>query len=141
MTDREFEAQRKRVRREMNKWRNLMGLGSWAFSYVYCREGLDVPDGYAAEGRTCLMRVNSAWEYCEAEIAISMPMMLETPDEELSRICIHEMMHVLVAELREGADDIRHEERVVTMLTKAAMWMMEGAALGERKKLKGKAVA
>ena len=44
-------------------------------------------------------------------------------NEELERTVVHELVHALVNELREGGID--HEERVVTTLTKAVLWVRD----------------
>ena len=39
----------------------------------------------------------------------------------IERVVIHELMHVLVNEIREG--ELHHEERVATQLQKAFSWV------------------
>jgi len=41
--------------------------------------------------------------------------------DEIERAVVHELCHILVNEMRE--DEIHHEERVVTGLQKAFMWV------------------
>ena len=45
--------------------------------------------------------------------------------QQIERIAVHELCHILVNEMRES--EMCHEERVVTMLTKAFLWV-EAAA-------------
>ena len=55
------------------------------------------------------------------------------PDAELEEAFLHEMMHVFVAQMCEGADhDVQavHEEAVCTMLARAFRWTWRAASAG-----------
>lgn len=63
----------------------------------------------------CAATCTASWEYRQAQITFNMPLLAAKKEEEIEEIIVHEMVHVLVNEMREKG--IKHEERVVTELT------------------------
>lgn len=122
MTDREYRKQKRRIRRLQKRWHGALGLGWWRIDHVYYRDGLGGADG---DGVATLARVVANWEYRIATVRWSMPDVEKNADDELEEAFLHEMMHVFVSEMREGADhDVQHvhEEAVCTLLARAFVW-------------------
>jgi hypothetical protein len=116
MTDAEFDEERARIMRFADKWTPLLGLDDWDISWEFHREP-DTTD--AKEMAYCGVQ----WQY---EAAVIRWCVFEVyahalNDDALERVVVHEMMHILLHEMREDANrpDIAHEERVATRLTKA----------------------
>lgn len=129
MTDAEYAAQKKRIAALSKKWLKPLGLLWWNVEMVYCREGIpqDNPER-AAENWQPMARAKVLWPYLRLVIEWNMPEVAERNDDDLERIFVHECCHALVNEMREWHDHpaesaIDHEERVVTMLTNAFLWV------------------
>lgn len=128
MNDREYRQQKRRIRRLIRRWENALGLRWWRISHVYYREGLQEA---SKEGASTLAQCTAQWEYRLATVRWSMPDVKEVADDELDEAFVHEMMHVFVSEMREGADhDIQgvHEEAVCTLLARAFVWTWNAGA-------------
>jgi len=78
-----------------------------------------------AGGNVAVFRVWADWRYLSASIAVNVKAVARLDDDELERAVVHELIHVLVNEMREPGID--HEERVVTMLSKAFFWTRANA--------------
>jgi hypothetical protein len=125
MTDAEYEAARQRILTLAEKWLGMLGLKWWAIDTVYDREGTDLTDA-------CVAQVSCRWEYAHGSILWNMPLVAQQSDEDLERVFVHECMHFFLHETRAGTRcdcefDIRHEERVATMLQKAFLWVYQAA--------------
>lgn len=128
MTDAEYDATRQRIVALAEKWLGMLGLKWWTIDTVYDREGTDFQEG-------CVARVSCRWEYAQASILWNMPSAFTHDDVSLERVFVHECMHIFLHETRAGthcecAWDIRHEERVATMLQKAFLWVYAAATRG-----------
>jgi len=66
--------------------------------------------------------VDSNWMYAHAKISINLPAFDEMEPREIEKIILHELIHILLNEMRQG--ELHHEERVVTGLTKAFFWVV-----------------
>lgn len=69
--------------------------------------------------------VDANWMYADAKISVNLPAFEDCEPDKIERIVVHELMHILVNEMREG--ELHHEERVVTQLTKALFWALDMA--------------
>ena len=140
MTDADYEATRQRITALAVKWLGMLGLKWWNIDTVYDRASTDFEDG-------CVARVSCRWEYAHASMLWNMPLAFQQTDDELERIFVHECMHIFLHETRAGTNcecpwDIRHEERVATMLQKAFLWVHVAAfEAGEKVKAPCKPVA
>jgi hypothetical protein len=130
LNDREFNAQRRRIERFSKVWAQRLGINWFRVAMYFERDGLPMHDHES--GWPCLASTNGAWEYMDFTIHWNMPEAAHTDDEELEECVIHEFFHVLVKEMQSD-QDVAHEERVVTLLTKAARWTY-AAGLREGKK-------
>lgn len=116
-----YKRTRNRARRHFEKWTYLLGLGWWDVEVHWYDSGKAFRKASGATGRNVAMRINADWRYAAATIHVNVPALAGLSDEELERGVVHELCHALVNEMRE--DGIGHEERVVTMLSKAFMWV------------------
>lgn len=124
MNDAEYEKERSRVLGCFEKWRKPIGLDFWTIHYTWDRSSS--PDSVAnADGYRLrvAMRTYADWRYLEATIIVFLPDTETLDDEELEYTCVHEFMHLFLAELDIPNEDKSHEERVATMLAKAFQWV------------------
>lgn len=110
MNDKQYESEKKRVHRMVKRWTRTLGLNQWRINCKWRRERF--------KHKRTIARVEVKWEYQEACIEFSLSKTFNLNDERLEEAVIHELVHVLVAEI---ADDeaIKHEERVVVTITNA----------------------
>jgi hypothetical protein len=129
MTDKEYRQQKARIIALTKKWITPLGLRWWKVEIVYSRDGLDQPED---ENRCLIAQTTVDWHYLLATITFDMRQLGDQSDAELESYFVHECCHILVNEMRMWAGEemsrdkheevIKHEERVVTMLTKAFLW-------------------
>lgn len=112
----------KRVRDALSKWVVRLGLGWWHVEARYYDDAKEIKRRFGGgKDSTVAARCYADWRYMEATIDVNLPAWKGRTDDEMERMAVHELMHILVNEMREGA--IEHEERVVTTLTKAVFWV------------------
>lgn len=113
------------IRAAFEKWVNCLGLAWWEIQIAYYDDPGEIVRQFrqADNGDVVAAFVDANWMYAEATICINLPLFAEMTDEKIERIVVHELMHILVNEMREG--EIHHEERVVTQLTKAIFWTVK----------------
>lgn len=131
MTDKALEKQKKRVRRYLDKWRNLLCLWNWTGGVSWSEERKTGEP----EGAETLADVYVDWKYLDYCINFYLPCLPGKTDKEIERYVIHEMAHILVNEMRE--EGIKHEERVASQLTNALLNVYE---MGQKKPIKIKPV-
>jgi Fe-S cluster biosynthesis and repair protein YggX len=111
---------KKKIQEIFEKWSYLLGLRWWDVSLTLSKEKTDF---LKDNGETVLARTWADWRYMKATILINYREIKLLDPEEIEKIIVHELCHVLVNEMREG--DITHEERVVTTLTNAFLWTIK----------------
>jgi len=138
MNDKEYNAQKKRIRKLKKKWHEALGLNWWRVTYVYSRESRDgTPVSYDNGNdwdiaATCECDSN----YMTATITFFLPQLVNIEDEELEEIFLHECMHILINPMRHK-NRSAEEERVATTLARSVIWATQDlvkAALKEKKK-------
>lgn len=118
MTDKEFEIQKKRVKKFVDKWFKTLGLGWYEIDFEWSREF----DGDTA-GRTL-----SSWQYRSATITFFLPKLALQDDETIERTVVHEMAHVLLSALAQNQteDDAGLHEQIneyaTESVTNALIW-------------------
>jgi hypothetical protein len=134
VTGKEFNKLRKRIRSIALPWLECLGLKWWTVNLDYSRDGKDVNPPREENGATwdCAACASAQWQYMTATVTFNMPVLMDFSDEKLESTIIHELMHILVREMREWSpEDVSQEriavgrnaeERVVTTLTKAFLW-------------------
>lgn len=142
MNDAEYEEQKARIIALEQRWFGVLGLAAWKINTEFIR-GDFTSDGQPAPETLATAKTHS--QYMLATISWNMPIVPDHDDRELERVFLHEMMHVLVNEMRPSREDNAvnralteedawHEERVCTMLGNAFLWTREAllqAAEGE----------
>ena len=123
---------KERIRKILGPWLDELGLKWWTVHIIY--------DALKRDGSPkCAGTADVDWQYMEASITFHLPKLLDEKDDELEQVVLHELMHILVHEMREWARDAgpdgydrcrAHEERVVTTLTKAFIWVRDAARDG-----------
>lgn len=139
LSDAEYDEAVARVQLIEERWHHALGLGWWRVTLTYDRSGEGFHDEHPDSGFTTLAKAKGRWMYGLGEITFNIPACADTSDEDLERVIVHEICHILVAELRSCFEDKKarggqwweHEEHVVTALTSAFMWVRDGAAKGE----------
>jgi len=112
----------KRVKKFLLKWLKPLGLLWWAIEVDYYSDPDEIMKNFKTDTSdvTLVMKVFADWRYSEAIINVNLLATRKMNDDKLERTVVHELAHVLVNEMREG--EIKHEERVVSTLTKAFFW-------------------
>lgn len=113
-------ATREEIKAEFDKWIKPLGLMWWNINLVYYDDPSDVVSNFMEDDNVTLARVFADWRYSTASVHINLIGMASVPSDEVERIALHELVHILVNEMREN--EMHHEERVVTGLTNAFLW-------------------
>lgn len=112
----------KKIKKICNKWIYRLGLRWWEVEVHYVEDPQDVIDIFKTNDNEIVIgRTYVDWKYMSANVYLNIPSMLNMTHNQIERIIVHELLHILVNEMRE--DGIDHEERVVTLLTKAVFWI------------------
>ncbi len=118
------------TKKYFEKWLNPLGLQWWDITIVYYSEPQDILEYFQHEGSVVVPFTNTThWEYGTSVIRVNVHALETMEDNEIETGVVHELVHTLVNEMREN--EMHHEERVVTGLTKAFLWVSEG--VGEKK--------
>ena len=116
LDDKQFEREKRRVRRAFQRLRPRLWAGWWAWDLAYER----YPDGDQGAGKEVNASITADWRYRQAAITFYMPAIAEMGDEELDLLIIHEVLHAWVNPMRPRAPkphEVDLEESVVTNLT------------------------
>lgn len=121
------EGTKKRVMSLVNKWTKPLGLRWWQIEVLWVHKEFERGD------KTVLFSTAVSWEYRTAWITAFLPALKREPEKSLERSVVHELCHILVAELQSApkADKQRHCESVVTALSHAFLWTREMTQSGE----------
>ena len=127
MNDAEFKAQKKRLQALRNRWHNCLGLRWWTVTHNYERDTLVVNGEMSA---TTAASCTADWRYLQATVSWNLALVADQTDAGLERIFVHEMMHILLDEMRHFHEEggMNHEERVATTLAQAFLWTRETGA-------------
>jgi len=122
MNDQEFADLSAGVQVHVDRWVHRFGLDTWKLHVSYERDG----DEFSPSRRDGPVRsfvsahTVTNWKYMEATLTFNCKALSDQSHEEVEAVVVHELTHILIAELREEVDDwLAHEERTVTMLTRA----------------------
>lgn len=92
MTDKEFELQRKRLKKYIDKWQTPCGFDWWGITHAFTRERDE-------QYRDAAATTTTQWQYRNAYITWVMPEVADLTDDELDECVLHELCHILVAPL------------------------------------------
>ena len=125
MTDKEYNVQKKRIEKYINKWQGPMGLKWFSIQSAYCREHRD--------GLECDICADTEvlWEYRKAVITYYIPKIETITDGQLEDVIVHELCHVLLGGLKR--DDTPREvlEYTTQLVADSMQWVR---AAGKRDK-------
>lgn len=116
LTDREVRAQQRRVNKLVKEWKDKLWLNGWFITTAFVETWEDYKEPIPSETLACVPHDECLWEYMQATIVFHLGNAAKQSDDDLKEAVIHELLHVVVNEMREA--DIKHEERVVTILTR-----------------------
>jgi hypothetical protein len=112
------------IKAYFEKWTKPLGLLWWTVDILFYDNPSEILRQFTVNAEeTTLARTYADWRYGTAKICINLPAFENLDAKEIERTVIHELVHILVNEMREG--EIHHEERVVTGLTKAFEWTLK----------------
>lgn len=112
------------IRACFEKWLQPLGLLWWKVDILYYDDPSEILKHFHVDDDSItLARSYSDWRYGTAKVIINLPALAELSPDEIETVIVHELVHVLVNEMREG--ELHHEERVVSCLTKAFLWTRE----------------
>jgi len=114
VNDRQYEAGKSRTARWVALWTDRLWLGQWRIRPSYVRNWTTDEDG---SGGDTIAHGWASWQYQTLTVEFNMHQLLRRPLDEQEQHVLHELLHAVVREMRDGADMIPHEERVVTHLT------------------------
>lgn len=110
------------IKKYLDKWMTPLGLMWWKTTVVYYDDPAEIIKHFRTDDNMLVLAVTFAdWKYMEATIEINLPAWTSLEERDIEECVVHELMHILVNEMREG--EIHHEERVVSGLTKAVFWI------------------
>lgn len=129
MTDKEYEAQKARVKKFIDKWYKAMGLDWFHVDMAWERE--------RREDRPATVAVTTTtWQYRNAYINWYMPAVVDNDDDFLENIVVHEFVHILVAPLMSVTDqeDLpNHHEYATECIARALVWVREAGEKDAKK--------
>lgn len=128
MTDKQYEKERRRVRKLWDKWFRPIGMGWWQVDLSWAREREE--DEPATAGMT-----TTNWQYRTAHVTFYLPATMELDDEKLEEVVVHELVHILCGPIQDMSTDERREitEHTVTTIARSIIWAREA---GEKVKKK-----
>lgn len=123
MTDKDFKALNVTIKRLLNTWGYNLGFRHWDINYKLERD-------YSSDNRDICAETSISWEYMDMMITFYGHKLEGKDEAAIEEIVIHELSHALVNEMRapsaccedQSDDMMKHEERVVTMITNAITW-------------------
>ena len=110
----------KLIRKIFKWWATYLGVMRYEFDLLYCSSS------EWDQGKDCIAYINTDWKYQEASIYFNMQKMRERSAEQIEYTIVHELCHLLVNEM-QNYKRVDHEERVVTDLAKAFIWVRDQA--------------
>lgn len=120
MNDADYEKQKVRVLERFTRWKDDMGLAGWHLDIAWYRECANTD---AQGSGDTAMEVSSQWQYRQALFSVYLPKVALEDDDRLDWMVCHEILHVLVAEMRGDRKVNKHEERVCSQLAQSFIWV------------------
>jgi predicted SprT family Zn-dependent metalloprotease len=118
---------KKQLKKAIKRWTYRLGLRWWHVTFVLTTNKKLIKDVFrdkdTKKGETIIGRTYADWKYRTATIYINVPALKGWTERKTESMIVHELMHVLVNEMRETG--IHHEERVATSLTEAIFWTVD----------------
>ena len=117
MTDKEYKAQKRRIRKVLKEWVGPCGFGWYRLVFEYDRH-------YAADNDRTFAMMTVLWQYRSARIVFFLPVAVEVDEEELEHCVVHELCHLLVGSIEDYSSEAcrQQTEYAVTAVTNALLW-------------------
>lgn len=125
MKDAEFTALNKKINGLVNTWIEPMGIGHWRSVVAVNRESTGRED--IGPNFVEVAHIDVQWPYMRFMITVNGPHAFEMSDRELEQAIVHELSHVLTAELVTEDTPDSARERVTQMVAFALCWTRDQA--------------
>lgn len=128
MTDKEYEIQKARLKKAIDKWFDIFGLGWYTIDMAYARERDETVSTTAG-------KVTTHWQYRSAKITWFLPAIADCDDDYLEGIVTHEFSHILVAPLClvDSEEDLPTQHEFATeSVARALIWAYEAGMKGKK---------
>ncbi len=106
-----------------DEWLYKLGLKWWEIKITYYRKEKQFKKDNGVD--VAIMRCWVKWEYFTFNVDVNLSSVRCMDDDDLEYAIVHELCHAMVNEMNEDDPDGKHEERTVTMLTKAFIWVRD----------------
>lgn len=114
-----------RLQALQDKYITALGLRWWhRLEFIYNGNRAEFQDGHADSLETTMFTVVD-WSRLWAEVHVNLELIALLSDNEIEHVFLHEMAHILIAEMRQGK--AHHEERVCTNLAQVFRWLYHRA--------------
>lgn len=107
---------KKLIRKHLKWWVYWLGLTHWNIALKFCKSSTE-DGGVKLAGA----HVDTLWEYQRATIEFYINDLTHLVEREIESLIVHELIHIMVNEMYESG--VKHEERVVTTLENAFLWV------------------
>lgn len=115
----------KRLQALQDKYITPLGLRWWhRLEFIYDEDRSEFQSGNADDVETTMLTIVD-WTRLWAEVHINLELIALLSSDEIEHVFLHEMAHILLAEMREGK--AHHEERVCTHLAQVFHWLYHRA--------------
>ena len=127
------ERARALVEASLKKWLKPLGLLWWDVQVHFYDDPADIVNVFKCDEDQVIVvaRTYVTWQYATANLHFNLIALVGMSDDKVERIVVHELVHILINEMNE--QEQHHEERVVTGLTKAFLWVEDLLAIKEGK--------
>ena len=127
------ERARALVESSLKKWLKPLGLLWWDLTVCFYDDHNDIAQVFKtdADSTTVVAKTYVSWQYGTANVHFNLIALVGMTADKVERIVVHELVHILINEMNE--QEQHHEERVVTGLTKAFLWVEDLLAIKEGK--------
>ena len=105
LNDRAANRERARVRKEVDRWIEPLGLTGWRLHFEYSRSAPEE----RSEGETWVIaRTRAHWAYREATVTFWLEITAQQDAAVLAETVVHEFMHVQVDEMQCSNENVLH---------------------------------
>ena len=118
MTDKEFNATEKRIKKLIAKWYAPVGWGWWRTDFNYSRD-------YCSDERLCAAETKADFKYSHADITFYMPIISNMSDDELEHTFVHELCHITAStypDFEDNSASVGRFERTVDDFARHIIW-------------------
>ena len=124
MNDADFAEINRKVNHLHDTWRSVIGIAEWRGQLAVEREtsGKEIHGDFVES-----MHVQVEWPYMKYMITVNALEAAALSERELEDNIVHELSHVLVAQIVTGDTDQQDHERVTQMVTNALRWTRDQA--------------